>query len=150
VLEPTERLELLAPGKALRAGDRDVVVEARRGTRDRPIVKLRGVEDRPGAEELRGLDLTVEREDVGDLDHDEFFAADLVSLEVRVEGRAIGHVREVLFLPSAEVLEVEREGDAPLLVPFLKDAVSTIDLELGRIEVRSTFLNLDRPAVEEE
>jgi ribosomal 30S subunit maturation factor RimM len=41
------------------------------------------------------------------------------------------------------VLEVEREGRETLLVPLVGDAVRSIDVEVGRVEVDCRFLDAD-------
>jgi 16S rRNA processing protein RimM len=53
----------------------------------------------------------------------------------------VGTVTRMLALPSCEVLEVERsEGGEPLLVPLVSDAVRTVDIEHGRIDIDLRFL----------
>jgi 16S rRNA processing protein RimM len=136
-------MELLAEGRTVRVGEDDAVIEARRGTDDRPLLKLRGVADRAGAEALGGAEVTVSRDDFGRLEEGAYLAADLVSLEVKAGDEVIGRVREVLFLPSVEALEVERPGDETLLVPLVKDAIRAVDLERREVQVNPGFLDLE-------
>ena len=110
-----------------------VAGEARRvvrlaGTAARPLVALSGVEDREAATGLRGEPLLVERE----LGEDEWTAEAL--LGCRVDG--LGTVRRILGGPSCDVLEL----DDGRLVPFVSDAVRTVDTERGVIEVDLRFL----------
>jgi 16S rRNA processing protein RimM len=58
--------------------------------------------------------------------------------------RAIGTVRDVLLLPSADVLEVV-VGDEqdPLLVPLVSDAVRSVNLDAARIDVDMSFVRPD-------
>jgi ribosomal 30S subunit maturation factor RimM len=49
----------------------------------------------------------------------------------------------VLLMPTADVLEVEREREQPLLVPLVGEAVRSIDVEAGRVDVDSGFLDAD-------
>jgi 16S rRNA processing protein RimM len=53
----------------------------------------------------------------------------------------VGVVGDVLLLPSADLLEVERDTDVNLLVPLVADAVRSIDLEARRVDVDTRFLN---------
>jgi 16S rRNA processing protein RimM len=56
----------------------------------------------------------------------------------------VGTVRELVALPSCEVLEVERDGDrAPLLVPLVRDAVRRVDVPGGIVDVDLAFLGED-------
>jgi ribosomal 30S subunit maturation factor RimM len=49
-------------------------------------------------------------------------------------------VRDVLLLPSADALEVERVGEDPLLVPMVADAVRAVDTAARRIDVDMRFV----------
>jgi 16S rRNA processing protein RimM len=46
----------------------------------------------------------------------------------------------MLVLPSCECLRVERPDGSELLVPLVKDAVRSIDVERRVIEVNMAFL----------
>ena len=81
------------------------------------------------------------RTDAPDLDEDEWWAEDLEGCAVRDGHREVGVVARLLALPSCEVLEVTRAGDAPdLLVPLVRDAVRDVDLEERVIDVDLQFL----------
>jgi 16S rRNA processing protein RimM len=125
--------EPLAPGTAVTVGGRSAEVERRAGTDDRPLVRLSGVEDRAAAEALRGERILV---DGGDLAEGEYLTADLVGCEVP----GLGTVRRVIPGPSCDVLEV---GEAAVLVPFISDAVTNVDLSARVIDVNTDFLDLD-------
>jgi 16S rRNA processing protein RimM len=140
VSDPTERLELLDPGRSVLVGERDMSIVARRGTADRPIVVLGGVCDRTAAEALRGEAIAVPRAVLGTLDEGEFLVDDLVGCEVVDGERPVGRVSDVLLLPSADTLEVERPGGEPLLVPLVGDAVRSVDTAGARIDVDTGFL----------
>ena len=49
-------------------------------------------------------------------------------------------MRELRALPSCEVLEVARDGREELLVPLIRDAVRSVDVEARRIDVDLAFL----------
>jgi 16S rRNA processing protein RimM len=141
VSDPTERLELLDAGRSVLVGERDMSILARRGTAHRPIVVLEGVGDRTAAESLRGEAVTVPRAVLGTLDEGEFLVDDLVGCEVVDGERPVGRVLDVLLLPSADALEVERPGGEPLLVPLVSDAVRSVDTAAARIDVDMGFLD---------
>jgi 16S rRNA processing protein RimM len=141
VSDPTERLELLDAGRSVLVGERDMSIVARRGTANRPIVVLEGVGDRTAAEALRGEAITVPRTVLGALDEGEFLVEDLVGCEVVDGERPVGRVLDVLLLPSADTLEVERPGGEPLLVPLVGDAVRSVDTAGARIDVDMGFLD---------
>jgi 16S rRNA processing protein RimM len=143
VAEP--RSELLSLGSVVTVGEGPNASERkiirRAGTDRRPIVKLEGCADRAEVAALRGLELRVARDRVPELSDDEWWAEDLEGCAVHDRGTAVGTVRRMLALPSCEVLEVERvDGGGELLVPLVKDAVRTVDVDRGEIDVDLRFL----------
>lgn len=120
----------LAEGTLVRLGGRERYVERRAGTDERPLVRVAGIVDREAAAALRGELLLVQ----DTLADDEWLAEDLVGC--RIEG--MGTVRRVMDGPSCDVLELE--GGA--LVPLIRDAIATVDLERRLIEVDRDFLAL--------
>jgi len=136
---------VLAPVPALLGRGRVVTVDGaareivrRAGTEDRPLVRLEGCEDRGAAAALGGVELRVARAEAPALGEDEWWATDLVGLRVVDGEREVGRVDALRALPSCEVLEV---GD--LLVPLVRDAVRSVDLERGVVDVDLRFLGAD-------
>lgn len=125
---------LLEEGTVVQIGDRELVIEGRKGTDAKPIIRLAGVTDRAAAAALRGETLRV-GEDEEAPGEGEWPIEDLVGC--RVEG--LGHVTRVLEGLSCDVLEVGEEGH---LVPLVTDAVTRVDTENKVIEVDREFLGL--------
>lgn len=139
VAEPAP--ELLTLGARLQVSGLDLRINRRAGTDARPIVRLEGHESRAAAEALRGTELLATRADAPELGADEWWAEDLEGCRVHDDGRAVGTVRQLLALPSCEVLEVAREnGGDDLLVPLVADAVREVDLDRREIDVDLRFL----------
>jgi 16S rRNA processing protein RimM len=134
------RAALLALGATVRIGEEDVEIVRRAGTDERPILRLAGHDDRDAAAALRGRELMVRRADMPELGDDEWYAEDLEGLRVVDGGRAVGRVRRLLALPSCEALEVQRDG-GDLLVPLVRDAVRSVDVEAGVVDVDLAFLD---------
>jgi 16S rRNA processing protein RimM len=124
----------LEEGSRVSVGGRERRVERRGGTDQRPLVRLTAVEDREAAIALQGQRLLVEQA-VAPLEEGEWLAGDLVGL--RAEG--LGEVRRVFDGPSCSVLEFA-DGT---LVPFLADAIVSIDRGSRLIEVDRAFLGLE-------
>jgi 16S rRNA processing protein RimM len=143
VLEPTRRIELLEPGRTVNVAGRELEIAWRKGTPERPLVRFDGVEDREAAERLRGQAITVARSALGPLAQGEFLVDDLIGCEAFDGARRLGRVADVLPMPSADVLEIDRNREDTLLVPLVADAVRSIDLEAGRIEIDAGFLDAD-------
>jgi len=115
---------------------RRVAISRRAGTADRPILRLEGLSTRDDAEALRGSALTVPVDEAPALEAGEYWAADLVGCRV-VDGAAeVGVVARLVALPSVEALEV---GD--VLIPMVRDAIRSVDIEAGVIDVDMGFVD---------
>ena len=135
------RPQLLVLGACVSVRGRPLEITRRAGTDQRPILRLEGCEDRPAAQELRGEELMVTREQAPELEQDEWWAEDLEGCAVRDGAEPVGTVRRLLALPSCEVLEVVRPGDGgDLLVPLIKDAVRAVDIDRREVDVDLRFL----------
>lgn len=131
---------LLRVGATVHVAGTAAVVERCAGTDDRPILRLTGTTTREDVVALRGEDLLVSRQDAPPLPDGEYWAEDLSGCAV-VDGDAeIGAVVRMLPLPSCEVLEVRRVDGGELLVPMVRDAVRSIDIEARRVDIDLTFL----------
>ena len=119
--------EPLAVGSTVIVGGASRSVERRAGTEERPLVRLAGVAD---ARPLRGEPLLVEVE----LEDGEWLASDLEGC--RVEGA--GRVERVLAGPSCDQLE----RDDGTLVPFVSDAIRSVDVTAGQISADLGFLGV--------
>jgi 16S rRNA processing protein RimM len=132
---------LLSLGANVRVGDAEAEIVRRAGTDERPILRLAGHDDREAAEALRGRDLLVHRREAPALGDDEWYAEDLEGCRVVDGDVTVGRVRRMVALPSCEALEVERDGRADLLVPLVRDAVRSVDVAVGVVDVDLAFLD---------
>ncbi|MBL0142523.1 MAG: ribosome maturation factor RimM [Betaproteobacteria bacterium] len=96
--------------------------------------KLSGVQDRTAAELLRGFDVAVTREDLGEAGAGEYYWLDLVGLAVvNLQNEALGQVEELLRTGGSDVLVVR--GERERLIPFIADYVRSVDRDAKRITV---------------
>lgn len=107
------------------------------------ILKLAGIDNRNGAEALRGMVLTVSREELPPLEEGEYYHADLLGLPaVSDTGEALGTVIAVDNYGAGDVIEIERpavEGEKPkrFMVPMRPEAVPEWDA--ARIVISADF-----------
>ena len=134
------RPALLELGATVKVGERQAKVVRRAGTDARPILRLDLASDRTAVEQLRGEQLRVARTAAPELGQDEWWAEDLEGCSVVDGAREVGTVRRLLELPSCEVLEVERTDGRELLVPLVRDAIRSVDLDAQVIDVDVAFL----------
>jgi 16S rRNA processing protein RimM len=140
------RPRLLALGSAVTVDGRTASVVRRAGTDEHPIVRLEGIGDRGSAEELRGLELTVELAEAPELSEGEWWASELEGCEVVDGKRHVGIVARLVELPSCEALEVRlgaldgAESAGELLVPMVRQAIRRVDVDERQIDVDMSFL----------
>jgi 16S rRNA processing protein RimM len=108
------------------------------GAGDMLIAAVDGVADRDQAARLKGTQLFVRRDALPATGAGEFYHADLVGLEVRLQdGSVFGTVRAVHDFGAGDALEIARE-QGEVMVPFTRAAVPVVDIEGG-------FIMLDPP-----
>ena len=99
-----------------------------------PVAKLAGCDDREGAERLRGCDVAVSREALGEADEGTLYWVDLVGLDVVDEsGEPLGKVDGLFETGETSVLVVK--GVRERLIPFVSQYVKAVDREARRITV---------------
>jgi 16S rRNA processing protein RimM len=127
---PSERGDVFAAGAVLYVGGDPVkVVASKRGSQGRPVIRLERRVD-------RGAELAVPRASLPVLAEDEYYAFQLVGLEVEVEGGGpVGRVSDVLEYPANDVLEL----DSGLSLPLVEACVRKVDIEHGRIVIAPGF-----------
>lgn len=76
---------------------------------------------------LNGCDIYIEKNDLTDLDDDEFYIHDLIGCEVFEKQRYIGKIKDVMSLVSNDVFEVVTENGKELLIPFIDDYFDKYD-----------------------
>jgi len=117
-----EGVTLLVDGEPAR------VVESKRAG-GRPVIRIdRDVE--------RGAPIEVERSDLPEPEENEYYAFQLVGLEVEEPGgKKLGRVSEVTSGLANDVLEL----DTGLALPLVDACVQEVDLDAGRILVEPGF-----------
>jgi 16S rRNA processing protein RimM len=115
-------------------GDRAAQLIELSGVDDRLVALTSEASDREHAAGLTGGELLLPREALPKLaDPDQFYVADLVGLDVEVDGRRAGRLVDVLERPANDVLEVEASDGRTLLVPFVEQAIVAVEATRGVI-----------------
>jgi 16S rRNA processing protein RimM len=131
VEQASEDPERFAKGATLLVGGQPArIVESKRAG-GRPVIRL----DREAA---RGDAIELDRDELPELEEGEYYAFQLVGLEVEESGGAkLGRVTEVSSGPSNDVLEL----DSGLALPLVDACVQKVDLDAGRIVVQTGFID---------
>ena len=100
------------------------------------LARIEGVEDRDGAEALRGTELHVAREALPSPDDDEYYHVDLIGLRAETaDGAAFGRVEAIHDHGAGDIVEIRRPDGPPVLLPFTRAHVPTVDICAGRMVV---------------
>ena len=107
--------------KEMVVGGRKYAVENLQSKPNGVFAKFAGVEDRTLAENMRGLDVEVDRNDLNELAENEFYFEDLIGAKVVDEaGQNIGEIEDIEQYGAADVIVVNQNGRL-YSVPFLND-----------------------------
>ncbi|MFI6083577.1 ribosome maturation factor RimM [Streptomyces sp. NPDC051217] len=134
----TDEPELrLGPGAVLDtepASAGPLTIETGRVHSGRLLLRFAGVSDRTGAEALRNT-LLIAEVDPQDMpeDPDEYYDHQLMDLDVVLaDGTEVGRITEITHLPSQDLFIVERPDGTEVMIPFVEEIVTEIDLEEQR------------------
>ncbi|WP_405794283.1 ribosome maturation factor RimM [Streptomyces sp. NBC_01506] len=130
----TDEPELrLGPGAVLAtepASTGPLTIETGRVHSGRLLLRFAGVSDRTGAEALRNT-LLIAEVDPQDMPEapDEYYDHQLMDLDVVLaDGTEVGRITEITHLPSQDLFIVERPDGTEVMIPFVEEIVSEIDL----------------------
>ncbi|SDJ71089.1 ribosome maturation factor RimM [Streptomyces indicus] len=134
----TDEPELrLAPGAVLTtdpASAGPLTIAAGRVHSGRLLLRFEGVGDRNGAEALRNtlLIADVDPEELPE-GEDEYYDHQLMDLDVVLaDGTEVGRITEISHLASQDLFIVERPDGTEVMIPFVEEIVTEIDLEEQR------------------
>jgi 16S rRNA processing protein RimM len=117
-------------------GAQSFEIEALRPAKDFLVARFAGIADRNAAERLRNMKLYVPRERMRAPDADEFYHADLIGLiAVGTDGRPLGKVVAIHNFGAGDLIEVQPEGGAAVMLPFTRAHVPTIDVMGGHVVI---------------
>ncbi|MBP5738588.1 MAG: 16S rRNA processing protein RimM [Abditibacteriota bacterium] len=129
ILVTTDFPERFDAGNTVRVKTEKEVAErkitASRESKGCIIAKLSGIDTRNDAEDLRGAEIVITENELGDLGEDRFYLFDLMGMTVTgIDGRDFGTITEVLQGGANDVYVT----DKGVLVPALKAIVKKVDV----------------------
>lgn len=136
--KPGEELFLERPGGA---GPERIIVNASRPAGKGLFVRFEGVDGREQARELTGSALLIPFSRLSGAEPGSYYAHELEGCRVYQGGEPIGSVTALRESVANPYLEVNPEGPGnAILVPFVREVITVIDIEAGRIELSEGFL----------
>jgi len=100
-------------------------------------IKCPEVTTREQAEALKSTKLYVPRANFPPPEEDEFYASDLIGLEVKsTDGKRIGKIIGVHDFGASDLLEIKPKEGASFYHPFTKAATPKVDIKAGRVVIK--------------
>ncbi|MDY3006791.1 16S rRNA processing protein RimM [Anaerococcus sp. AGMB00486] len=117
--------------------DEEVVIESSFKHKGSIIIKLKNYDDINEVEKFIGHELTIDENDLEDLNNGEYYLFDLIGLRVYENGEKIGSVVDVItgVYPN-DIYVIEKNGKE-VYFPALNATIKNIDLENKKIEVEN-------------
>lgn len=101
------------------------------------LLKICGLDSMNAVEHLRGKLINVKQEDTVKLPEGHYYHFQIVGLKVYTEtGEYLGIVTDILQTGSNDVYVAEQEDKPPVLIPALKQVVTSIDIDAGQMIVK--------------
>lgn len=96
------------------------------------LLKFKNFNSREDVDFLVGKEIFILSEDSIVPDENTFFIHDLIDCEVYRNGKFFGKVKDILNLPSNDVLVIDKESQE-VLIPFIDDYVNKVDVGKRKI-----------------
>lgn len=126
-----DEVALLRDGRVLGTFE----LEQYRFHKGRVLLKFAGYDDADSAEELRGASIVIDREELIELEEDEYYLFDLEGCEVvTIDGQSLGTVVRVNDYGAAPVLMVKNQT-REFLIPLTRDICPDVDIDHKKIVV---------------
>jgi len=107
------------------------------------LVRLEGIRDRNAAEQMAGSSVYVPKQDLPDLEEDEFYLHQLAGrLLVDRRGTVLGRISGFLETAAQEILVV-RQGEREFLVPVVGEYIVGIEAEQVVMDLPDGLLDIN-------
>ena len=117
-------------------GDRRFQILSARLSKTVFVCRIKGLNDRNEAEALNGVRLYVDRDQLPELEEEEYYHSDLIGLEARLEdGTLLGSIVAIHDFGAGDLLDIVPSRGKGLYVPFTLAAVPHVSLDEGYVTV---------------
>ncbi|MFZ3587945.1 ribosome maturation factor RimM [Bacillus sp. DJP31] len=114
----------------------ELIVETHRVHKNFNLLTFEGYPNVNDVERFKGSILKVPEDQQGDLDEGEFYYHEIIGCSVKTnDGQIIGEVIEIISTGANDVWVVKREGEKDVLIPYIKEVVEEIDIDLKEITI---------------
>lgn len=114
------------------------------------VCRVKGLNNRNDVEALTGTRLYVDRDQLPELEEEEFYHSDLIGLDVRLEdGSSIGSIVAIHDFGSGDMLDVMPKRGKGYYIPFTRAVVPEVKVSQGYVLVTPPEGLLDEPDEDE-
>ncbi|MBL1228433.1 ribosome maturation factor RimM [Enterococcus sp. BWB1-3] len=114
----------------------ELVIKSHRKHKNFDIVSFEDHSNINDVEKYRDGILKIAKDQIGELEEDEFYYHEIIGLKViDEEGNELGKVKEILSPGANDVWVVQRVKKKDLLLPYIESVVKKVDLDNGEIIV---------------
>ena len=105
------------------------------------LLSLKGIEDADSAQALKNKEILIKREDLPELEENDYFWQDLIGLEVFDKKRgALGKIENIIETGANDVFVVKadkdiKKGEQEVLVPAIESVIIDVNIKEGRMEI---------------
>lgn len=124
-------------GSKLFLDGREVTIESSFKHKGNIIIKLKNYDDINEVEKFIGHELTIDEEDLEDLNDGEYYLFDLIGLTVYENDEKIGSIVDVITGVYPNDIYVIKSKGKEVYFPALNATIKNIDLENKKIEVEN-------------
>lgn len=125
-----------SPGSILQIGIQSVRVERSRSNKNTLIVKLDTINNRTEAEEIRGLPLTIPKQEIKSLPKGAYYHFQIIGIDVwNDQGKYLGKVNEIIPTGNNDVYVIKNEENKDMLIPAIKSVVLDVDTQNKKMRV---------------
>lgn len=100
------------------------------------ILKFKGINTMEQAEKLKNFTAYCYKNQLADLEEDNYYIADLIGCEVYEEENVLGKVTDVIPAGGADLYEIKSEGKSAIYLPAIKENILKIDIKNKIINVK--------------
>lgn len=113
---------------------KNLVIESVRRHQGSVLLKFEGLDNLNDVEFFHRAEIQIERDEMHELQEDEYYFVDLVGCSVYASNKELGIVKEVMDMPAHPVLRVKTEAE-DALIPFVAKFIEAVDIEAKRIDI---------------
>jgi 16S rRNA processing protein RimM len=103
------------------------------------LLQLDGITDRDSAENYRGADIFIDRDDAektrSGLEDGSFYYCDIIGCTAFLDGKPFGEVTDIMDAGSGSILVIT-SGEKDFMLPFVESMVDTAEIKRMRIDIK--------------